>query len=510
MPTLHDLMADSVDGRANDLRAAEALPSTRGLIARRRRRNAAVAGGTSALAIGGLVVAGILQEARRDDAPAVSRDPDAIAFATVPAVTEQGPYVDLSNDVRIACGDAAPDSSASLDGFSLETTLFTGSDTRPTMSDDHSLDKASLSNKTSVLSTVTYEGTPHSPVFLDVGYGVLAKDGVVVAIVDQTSRSGSLRFDPLLPGSTWSDVANLGRVQFCETNPLATSEESLTLYAGDYEFYAIAQAMVTEKMIGLNVLASAGYGPAEMRRAWAPGSIDCTNAIGYREDDVAAGAPPAAIPLACEPDAIPGATIDTDAGTISVPYPARDYTEDVAVTLVSDGLFLHLDEDLTFRDYARSILGDYGPAPTPTAVSDLACNVDFLWIETDAAVYAKSTDGIDALMESGGGPILLDEYADPTGGTVSIATPSEVWMIGRNSTDGPFVAGHATATFSPSDGIVVDRLSDYANVSLALNDVTWCGERPDAVDSLIVTGGATVVGNDGTVTEGESWAIGSR
>lgn len=510
MPTLHDLMADSVDGRAHHLSSAEALPSTRGLIARRRRRNTVVAGGTSALAIGGLVAAGLVQDARRDDAPATSIDPDAVAFATVPAVTEQGPHVDLSNDGRIACGDAAPDSSASLDGFSLEAALFTGSDTRPTPSDGGSLDSASLSNKTSVLSTVTYEGTPHSPVFLDIGYGVLAKDGVVVAIVDQTSRSGTLRFDPLLPGSTWSDIANLGRVEFCSEDPLATSDEFPTLYAGDYEFYAIAQAMVTEKMIGLDVLANAGYGPAAARGAWAPGSIDCSNAISQREDDVAAGAPPAAIPLACEPDAIVGATIDINVGTISVPYPARDYTEDVAVTLVSDAISLHLDEDLSFDEYARLMLGDNGPAPEPTAVSDLACNVDFVWVQTDAAVYARSPGGIDPLLADGGGPILLDEYADPTGGTVSIAAPSEVWMIGRDSSGGQFVTGHATATFSPSERILVDRLSDYADVALALTDVSWCGERPDAVDSLIVTGGATVVGNDGTLTEGDSWAIESR
>ncbi len=505
MPTLHDLMADSIDGQAQSLRAAAALPATRGLIARRRRRNAAVAGGTSALAIGGLVAAGIVQDARRDDAPAASTDPDAVAFATVPAVTEQGPHVDLSNDSRIACGDAVLDSSASLDGFSLETKLFTGSDTRPTMSDDNSLDKASLSNKTSILSTVTYEGSPHSPVFLDVGYGVLAKDGVVVAIVDHTSRTGSLRFDPLLPGSTWSEVANLGQVQFCEVNPLATSDEFPTLYAGDYEFYAIAQATVTEEMIGLNVLASAGYGPAGTGGAWAPGSIDCTNAIGDREADWAIGAP--AIPLPCEPDAIPGAVIDVESGTISVPYPARDYTEDVAVTLVSNAIPLHLDEDLSFEEYAGLMLGDNGPAPTPTAVSDLACNVDFVWVQTDAAVYAKATDGIDTLMEPGGGTVLMDEFADPTGGTVSIAAPSEAWMIARDASGGQLVAGHATATFSPSERIVVDRLSGYADVSLALTDVTWCGERPDAVDSLIVTGGATVTGNDGIVAEGESWGV---
>ncbi len=500
MPTLHDLMADSVDGRAHSLRAAEALPSTRGLIARRRRRNTAVAGGTSALAIGGLVAAGILQDARSDDAPAVSRDPDAVALATVPAVTEDSTVDMFQGGTRLTCGDAVPESGGSLDGFALETQLFTGSDTRTPAT-------ATLDDSTSVLSTVTYNGSLHAPVFLDVGYGVLAKDGVVVATVDQSSARTDLRYETLRDGASWSDVVNLGRnVDLCSDSPLgASSYEELTLPAGDYQFYAVAQATVTEELIGLNVLANAGYGPADSQGAWAPGSIDCTRQLEYRDAD---NGPAGLVPLACEPDAVPGASIDADAGTIAVPYRAGDYTEDVDVTLVSEAFPIRLDE--AFSTVSPEMWASIDGLAEPTPASEVACGLGFSWIETDAPVGANAADGLDSLLADGGGPILLDEWADPTGATVTLDGPSEAWLTGRDADRGNYIAGRATASFTPSDSIVIDRYSEYSDVSLALTDVQWCGAPPDPIESIIITGAVSVTGNDGTVSRGTSWYIQPR
>lgn len=502
MPTLHDLMAESIDGRAHGLRAAEALPSTRGLIARCRRRNAAVAGGTSALAVGGLVTAGLVQDARRDDAPAASSDPDAVAFATVPAVIEHGTDIILNENTRLSCGDAVPESGGSLDGFALETQLFTGSDTRtPAV--------ATLDGGTSVLTTVTYSGSPHAPVFLDVGYGVLAKDGVIVAVVDQASARTDLRFSALRDGSSWTDIVNLGRnLHLCSDSPTdATSYEELTLPAGDYQFYAVAHASVTEEMIGLNVLAEAGYSPVDSQGAWAPGSLDCQRQFEYRESDAAMGAPTEPIPLACDPNGLPGATIDADAGTISVPYPPGDYTEDVDVTVVSDAIPLHLDEPVhTIDPETWTRMDDY---PDPTPASDLECGLDFSWIETDAPLDARVPDGIDSLL-SGGGPILLDEWADPTGATVTLGASNEAWLTGHDEERGNYIAGHATATFTPSRDIVIDRFSEYPDVSLTLSDVTWCEPQPDPVQGIVITGDVSVTGTDGTVTRGTSWHIQPR
>lgn len=502
MPTLHDLVSESIDGRTRALHAADAAPAgaTRGLIARRRRRNAAMAGGTSALAVGGLVAAGLVQDARRDDAPA-SADPNAVAYATVPAVVEHGTNNILNEDARIACGDAVPEPGGSLDGFTLQTQLFTGSDTRTSA-------EATLADDTSVLTTLTYGGSPHSPVFLDVGYGVLAQDGVVVALVDQASARTDLRFSPLLDGYSWTDVVNLGRnLDLCSDSPLTSSYYESTLPEGDYEFYAVAHANVTEEMIGLNVLAEAGYGPVDRLGAWAEGSIDCVRELEYRESDATMGAPAEPIPLVCEPGGLPGASIDSDAGTISVPYPAVDYTEDVDVTVVSDAIPLHLDEPVsTIPPEMWVSIDDY---PEPTPASALECGLDFSWIETDAPVSAKTVDGLEPLLAAGGGSILLDEWADPAGATVTLGASSEAWLTGRDNQRGNYVAGHATATFTPSRDIVIDRYSEYPDVTLNLTEVTWCEPQPDPIQSIVITGDVSVTGNDGTVSRGSSWHIGS-
>jgi hypothetical protein len=499
MPTLHDLMSESIDGRARVLQGSHVAPTdaTRGLIGRRRRRNAAMAGGSSALAVGALVAAGVVQQNRADDDSPASADPHAVAFATVPAVSENGPYVVLNNDSRIACGDAVPESEGSLDGFALETQVFTGSDTRNSA-------EATLDDGTSVLTTVTYSGSPHAPVFLDVGYGVLAKDGVVVALVDQASTRSDLRFSPLLDGYSWTDVVNLGRnLDLCPDSPLeASSYDELTLPAGDYQFYAVAHANVTEEMIGLHVLAEAGYGPVNSQGAWAPGSIDCARQLEYRESD---NGPADPLPLACEPDGVPGASIDADAGTISVPYPAVDYTEDVDVTVVSEALPIRLSEPLSTIPPEMWVSIDGYPDPTPA--SALECGLDFSWIETDAPVDGRVADGIDALLANGSGPILLDEWADPAGATVTLGASSEAWLTGRDNERGNYIAGHATATFTPSREIVIDRYSEYPEVSLTLTDVTWCEPQPDPVQSIIIKGAVSVIGTDGTVSRGTSWSI---
>lgn len=459
-----------------------------------------MAGGSSALAIGGLVTAGLLQDARRDDAPAATADAGAVAYATVPAVSENGPYVVLNNESRVACGDAVPESGGSIEGFTLQTALFTGSDTRTTA-------EATLDDGTSVLTTVTYSGSAHAPVFLDVGYGVLAKDGVVVALVDQASAHSDLRFSPLLDGYSWTDVVNLGRnLDLCSDSPLEVSSyDDLTLPAGDYQFYAVAHANVTEEMIGLHVLAEAGYGPVGSQGAWAPGSIDCARQLEYRESDTGPADP---LPLACEPDGVPGASIDADAGTISVPYPAVDYTEDVDVTMVSEALPIRLSEPLsTVPPEMWASIDGY---PDPTLASELECGLDFSWINADAPVEGRVADGIDALLAHGSGPILLDEWADPTGATVTLGASSEAWLTGRDNERGNYIAGHATATFTPSRGIVIDRYSEYPDVSITLTDVTWCEPQPNPIQSIIITGDVTITGTDGTVTRGTSWNIQPR
>ncbi len=261
MPTLHDLMAESIDGRARMLRAADAAPAgaTRGLIGRRRRRNAAMVGGTSALAVGGLVAAGIVQDARRDDAPA-SFDPDAIQYVT-------SDVDDLANlDTGfLYCGDKVPPTLTEDQGFTQSIAV----------------DRAGNSSDTlRITAAVDYNGADRAPAFVNRGYAVLAHDG---AVVGYSINSGSVGdgFETVTGGSHW----NAGRVvdgsmfQYgpCREDYMTSpSPDDVAYPAGEYEIYVVSQADTSAPLVALHELMGEGYYLASgTTRVLNPGSIDC-------------------------------------------------------------------------------------------------------------------------------------------------------------------------------------------------------------------------------------------
>jgi len=476
MPTLHDLMSASIDGRAAALGAADASPggATRGLIARRRRRNAVAAGGTSALAIGGLVVAGLAQDSRADHDPA-SADPNAIEYVDIPldSVSTNGtePW-----SIDLQCGDEVPPSSASLEGFSQATAILGD----PTIDRNHA--SASLS------AEFTYDGPDHSPVFIESGYAVLAKDGVVVATfsADQTTDAP---LTPLITGASWDHVVALTNPQPCPVDGAMKSGDAVAIAAGDYEVYMISQAYVTEPEVALLNLAHSGYFLTPRGSGnWAPGSIDCQTQIEW------SGISDYPIPLECAPESASDAVIDADAGVARLSYRATDYTEDVSVTEVSPPVAFSITADITWD---RAGYGWQSRESVNAKPAQLTCEATFDYVETRTSlVGGVAARSLDDLLTGTEVSVDFDTQGGISRGTVTAPSKASAWLVSFDPDgSGEIVVGQATVDLLPSGTILIDRWSGYPDASMRLTDVTWCGVTLPDVQSIVIMGDVTITGD---------------
>lgn len=487
MPTLHDLMASSIDGRAVALGAADASPAgaTRGLIARRRRRNAAVAGGSSALAIGGLVAAGFAQDSRRD-APAATVDPTAVAYAEVrldsPVLANFGFWNGF-----VGCGDPVPQSSGNLDGFA-QTVTPSGP---MSLGQDHVTGWAA--------SSLTYSGADHTPVFVEPAYAVLAKDGVVVAQFSAYGTSSEL--EPLNQDESWQEDIALRDIYPCPADGVDDGSEdadALALGAGDYEVYVISQVHVTEGDIALEALRQQGYQLASPDYGnWAPGSIEC-------EEELTRGVStfPGAATLNCTPDALAGATIDTDKGVAVLPYRAGKYSGDVDATTVSDAIAFTVESDLTWRQaWSTANMFVTSTGPTILAPADLECGATFDGVEATSFHGNAPSNLVHDLLAGNEVEGTLDTSSDNPVVTVTMPSQGRAWIVTYGGGITSYaVVGQATATLEPSGPIAIDRWHGYATGSLQLSDITWCTGPATTVKSVIIVGEVTVKGDAGIET----------
>lgn len=483
MPTLHELMSESIEGRTRTLKASEASPTggTRGMIGRRRRRNAVALGGSSALAVSALVAAGVVQKARVDDAPA-SMDPTAIAYVDVPLDYESTDGAD-SGSIHFQCGEPLPESSASLDGFTQTITL-SGS---PTI--DKDIQPATFS------SVFTYDGPDHAPVFIEAGYAVLVKDGIVVGEFSPGYYSSEIPLTPLTAGEPWRYVVGLDDVQPCTVAAEADTRAAAAFAAGDYEVYMISQAHVTEPAVALEFLASSGHElMSHMDGDWAPGSVDCQRqAALHAEIDFP-------LPLVCEPDAVPNATIDMDAGVARLPYAAANYSEDVSVTLVSEAIAFTITDDITWDQVGY---GSESDVPKTVVPADIECGATFAWVEQSTSLTGSVAESsLEDFLAGAEVSVNLDTRGGISRGTATVPSRGSAWLlyVDPNGDGLVRVVGSATAEMLPSGTITIDRLAGYPDASMRLSDVSWCGDAPEGVSSVVVMGGVTVTGNAPTQT----------
>ncbi|WP_291381501.1 hypothetical protein [Demequina sp.] len=496
MPTLHDLMADSVDGRARSLRTAETLPSTRGLIARRRRRNAAVTGGASALAIGGLVVAGIVQDARMDDAPA-SSDPDAIRYVTMDADA----FANLDTGF-LYCGDQVPPPLTEEQGFAQSIAV----------------DKATSGDILRITAAVSYDGPDRAPAFINRGYAVLTYNNAVVGYAPARGSRGE-GFETVTRGSQWNAGTVLDEELFQQA-PCGDyygawpSPDDVAFQAGGYQVYVVSQAFTSAAAVAQHELAASGYYVASSASGvWNPGSIDCQRAVEN------AGRGDGPVPVQCAEALPPGVQLDRESGSLTLPYHPADYSDDLDVTLVSEPVDVTLDHTITFGD-----LGFPSPPTEPGTPQPLACGA--ITGDIGGALQTNFTD-IPSFADLAAGaevPILIDQPyggGNQRRGTLHLAEGATAALLIEQGLGSYWVAQTATPVFTPTQ-VPIDRTQGYPDASVRLENVTECPEPTEAPwtllnrDPTVVTwlleiqGGFRIDWEDGTTTTADSITLSGR
>ncbi|WP_291379576.1 hypothetical protein [Demequina sp.] len=499
MPTLHDLMSESIDGRARALQAADASPggSTRGLIGRRRRRNAAMAGGSSALAVGALVVAGVVQESRRDDAPA-SADPDAVEFITTD--------VDALNQLDVGfldCGEEVPPTLTEDQGFTQSIAV----------------DRAgNSSDALRITAAVDYNGPDRAPVFVNRGYAVLTYNNAVVGY-SFSGGGGDDSFETVTRGSHWTAGRVLDQALFQDLPCLAyqgawPSSDDVAYPAGEYQVYVVSQADTSAPLVALHELEGNGYYVAGTTRGVLnPGSIDCQSYVddGRSWNQV--------VPLECAETLPPGVQLDRESGSVTLPFHSADYSDDLDVTLVSEPVGVTLDHDITFGD-----LGFTPPPTEPDPVQRLACG-EF----TGSGGYDEfETDFMDIpsfadLAAGAEVPILIDVYTsgNRSRGTLHIQDDATAALLIEGGVGTYWVATVGTPVFTPSE-VAIDRSKGYPDASVRLESMTECPEPteppwtllnrdPSVVQWLLaIQGDFRVDWEDGTTTTADAITLRGR
>lgn len=471
MPTLHDLMAESIDDLARDYARDAVAPGdgTRARIGRVRRRRAATAGATSALAVGGLVIAGATQDRSRgagDDLGASGDVASGVSVALVPLEGTGHLSEPLGWDREDWCGKRIDASTvpASQDGFSMSAQV------QGVGGDDAG--SAAL-----VTTAMTYDGGQGGRAFVDDGVVLLLKDGVVVGTLGDTNMGETAPFRELMPGATWESgaVARLvdpAQIDACGFYPGVGEADAVVFAAGDYEVVAVGRVLASEDLAAEYALYERGLRLAdEATGAWVPGSVDCIDAVESRLPN-----DPSPRVLQCEPGLASDVTIDADAHTASVPYPAAWYAGDLDVTVASAPVAFPLAHDLAWSDLdSARYLSD--AASEPPAVSTLACGVATGGRVPDQAEIDASVHGyasIASLLDGEEAPLRLDLLTRQSEGWIDLAQPARAWLVARDLDGTMHVVGEASASLGVTGRIAVDRAAGYPDESLTLGDATWC------------------------------------
>ena len=331
MSSFADSLRASIEADARAHSGAQALPGTRRTIGRRRAVATAGYGAGSALAIGSVAVAAATWGGPEEPTPASSLSPlpQAEAGLRYANVDLTGPLLGQAWDGRaLICGEPAPVPTATDQGFTAEFE-YTG---------DGHIRQGDLARTDNHQATVTLssELDEKLPAHVHNPQAVFVKDGVVAgAFPSAPERQWHMT------SYGWQTERQLDYLQIpssCEQG-----ERAMPLPAGEYDMYIVSKVAASEAAVAFDAAMRAGFllPPAQMLDTHYPGSEACEH-LQHRE---AIGTP-----LSCDPTAMPGASIDFDAATATIPYESFTFTRGLDVTLASEPFPVRVGEYDSLHD----------------------------------------------------------------------------------------------------------------------------------------------------------------
>lgn len=490
MPDFSDSLRAMVSDDARALAGAAPLTDTRRRIGRRRAAAAAGYGAGSALAIGGLAVAGtVLADRSPDPAGAASPQPSAsieppVRYATVDLPTQDEMFAESP-----WCGSELPAAQNRDEGLMATTYLYVEAGTELVQSyeaDAVSIASVDLAVDPAAADEFPDPGDGDVRAFVEPPQMVLARDGVVVAVIDQGSQTVDARLT-----DAWTSTQQA--VFWGSISPCGSAGLDGPLEPGAYELATITQVTASERDSALYSLRVAGYElpPADALDLFAPGSYDCERMAAF-----------GTVPLSCRLAAVPGASIDAEAGTATIPYDADLYSRDIHATFVSESITVTVSGD------PRESETQTPPeaAATLEAGQVPACGETFGWADSGEVQLNWQADLAEIAPGDTFAPGVWVQGSD-TEATVTLPESARIWLT--QGIDVPYgdgisfafayqVVGWMDVHAKDGTSVEVNRYDGPEPWQLEVSDVSWCGGEPTGVSEGWMTAPHAVTDTAGT------------
>lgn len=486
MPHFADSLRASIEADARAHSGAQAPVATRRTIGRRRVAANLGYGAGSALAVGSVAVAAATLMGQDSPTPASSLSPTPTVEPTTSYAT-----VDLNDPVianrqhatQALCGAPAPIPTGSTQGMSAEFDIITDGDFAHQGSgeDPHHI------------GTVVLRGQVEDklPAYIHQPQAVFVHDGVVVGM---GAYHQSVGWHMLSNG--WEGTYPL----FLYGLPSACGDDILSapLEAGEYEMYVVSKVTASEVEAAIDAAQRAGVSlpSADMLPVYQPGSYECERL--YNRDVMG-------LPLSCDESAMPGASIDVESQSATIPYESVIYDRDLDVTLVSEPVTVQIEEYVDphtaqqdslrepFTGDVAPICGDEYSHPSGTELVSYAPT-------SLTKVAPGNTLELDLWLTS---PRWIEV-------TVDLPATARVWLMEEHLV--PLDGEAGSSVFYEVAGwidvaadelaVTIERYDGPQPWHVKATDVSWCdGEQPESIREGWMVAPLSLTDDAGTRTD---------
>ncbi|WP_084104717.1 hypothetical protein [Demequina sp. NBRC 110056] len=475
------------DDHARRLDGARPPEEWRRTVRRNRARRGALWAGGAAVAVALLSIAALPGPSSAPPAAADASDPIPDVLPTTEPVQWElatvrfGAGEDWLDDPLLEgppqCGQPLPASMSARDGFRAEHEV----------PDQVIVRAGGYGSPAQASTTIRYGRYDEFPVVVDPLVGLVAQDGIVVGWLTPSARRGVTTFADAYPSTQhWVGLATLALAcgGTADPGPGAAMGPLARLEAGDYEVAWMTRVHATEEANARADLAGRGFAvpPTSLLTAYREGSYEC---------DLAREQPRASLPLTCDPDAVPGTTVDLEGGTVTFPYRAESFGRAVDVTFVTEPVAMTI-YDVAPNPRVRIERQN----PPHVAGEPMECGATYGGLNESAVrlSWSEPTDSI-----AFGSRELVDVWVagrDWSAAAVLVPDGGTLWLterIDRRAAldDGGSygytlheVVGSAPIAVEPR--IEIDRYVGPTTVTVSLGDIEWC-ERPSPVPTASLT-----------------------